>query len=79
MSNSISDLYGVNGPRNTNAVYENKGASDLGMEDFFALMIAELKNQDFTNPMDSSQYVSQLAQFATMQQMQTLAYYSKTN
>ena len=79
MSNSIGDLYGVNSPRDTNAVYENKGTSDLGLEDFFSLMIAELKNQDFTNPMDSSQYVSQLAQFATMQQMQELAYYSRTN
>lgn len=79
MSNSISDLYGVNSAKTVNAVYENKKSSDLGLEDFFSLMIAELKNQDFTNPMDSSQYVTQLAQFATMQQMQSLAYYSKTN
>lgn len=79
MSNSISDLYGVNSAKTVNAVYENNKSSDLGLEDFFSLMIAELKNQDFTNPMDSSQYVSQLAQFATMQQMQNLAYYSKTN
>ncbi len=79
MSNSISDLYGVNSPKTVNAVYENNKSSDLGIEDFFSLMIAELKNQDFTNPMDSSQYVTQLAQFATMQQMQNLAYYSKSN
>lgn len=80
MSNSInSDLYGVSSPKTVNAVYENKDTSELGLDDFFTLMIAELKNQDFTNPMDSSQYVSQLAQFATMQQMQNLAYYSKTN
>ncbi|WMJ82919.1 flagellar hook capping FlgD N-terminal domain-containing protein [Oscillospiraceae bacterium LTW-04] len=79
MSSSISDLYGVNSPKTVNAVYDNSGASELGLDDFFTLMIAELKNQDFTNPVDSSQYVTQLAQFATMQQMQNLAYYSKTN
>lgn len=79
MSTSISDLYGVNSPKAVNAVYENKSSSDLSIEDFFTLMIAELKNQDFTDPVDSSQYVTQLAQFATMQQMQNLAYYSKTN
>ncbi|MFV0498336.1 MAG: flagellar hook capping FlgD N-terminal domain-containing protein [Candidatus Fimivivens sp.] len=79
MSSSVSDLYGVNTPQTVNAVYDNSGASELGLDDFFTLMIAELKNQDFTKPVDSSQYVQQLAQFATMQQMQNLAYYSKTN
>ena len=31
------------------------------------------------NPMEDTAYVTQLAQFATMQQMQELAYYSKIN
>lgn len=79
MSSSISDLYGVNSAKTVNAVYETDSSSELGIDDFFTLMIAELKNQDFTDPVDSSQYVAQLAQFATMQQMQNLAYYSKTN
>ncbi len=79
MSTSVSDLYGANSARTVNAVYENNDSSELGIDDFFTLMIAELKNQDFTDPVDSSQYVAQLAQFATMQQMQNLAYYSKTN
>lgn len=55
---------------------ENKGVK---VEDFLNLMIAQLKNQDFMNPMDDTQYVTQLAQFSSMQQMQELAYNSKAN
>ena len=38
----------------------------------------QLKNQDFMNPVDDTQYVTQLAQFTTMQQMQELAYNAKS-
>jgi len=37
------------------------------VEDFLNLMVAQLQNQDFMNPVDDTQYVTQLAQFATMQ------------
>lgn len=79
MSSSISDLYGTSSPITVNTPYETDSSSSISIESFLQLMIAELQNQDFTNPVDNSQYVSQLAQFAIMQQMQTLAYYSKTN
>lgn len=79
MSTTISDLYGVGTSQTVNAVYEDKSATSLEIDDFFQLMIAELQNQNFTDPVDSSQYVAQLAQFASMQEMQNLAYYSKTN
>lgn len=49
------------------------------VDDFLNLMVAQLQNQDFMNPVDDTQYVTQLAQFATMQQMQELAEYQKTN
>jgi flagellar basal-body rod modification protein FlgD len=39
---------------------------------FLRLLIAEMKNQDPTNPMDTSQYMSQFAQLSTVEQaMQT--------
>ena len=81
MSSSISDLYGINNAKNVNAVYDNSGSNaSLDVEDFLQLMIAELKNQDFSSESstDSSVYVTQMAQIASMQQMQQLAYYSKT-
>lgn len=82
MSTSISDLYGMNNSLTVNAVYEKNGSnSDMGVEDFLQLMIAEMKNMDFTSSesTDSTVYVTQLAQIASMQQMEQLAYYSKTS
>jgi flagellar basal-body rod modification protein FlgD len=35
---------------------------------FLKLLVAQLQNQDPTNPADSTQFVSQLAQFQTMEQ-----------
>ena len=55
-------------------------ASDkaVSMEDFLTLMVAQLKNQDFMNPVDDTQYVTQLAQISTMQQMEEMAYNAKS-
>jgi flagellar basal-body rod modification protein FlgD len=35
---------------------------------FLQLLVAQLKNQDPSNPADSTQFVTQLAQFQTMEQ-----------
>ena len=41
-------------------------------------MVAQLKKQDFMNPVDDTQYMAQLAQFTTLQQMQEMSYNSKS-
>lgn len=48
------------------------------MDDFLTLMVAQLKNQDFMNPMDDTQYITQLAQISSMQQMEEMNYNSKS-
>jgi flagellar basal-body rod modification protein FlgD len=40
--------------------------TELGQDDFLALMITQLKNQDPFKPLDPSQYVGQLAQFSSV-------------
>ncbi len=62
-----------------NAVYENPNDKMVSVDNFLQLMIAQLKNQDFMNPTDDTQYVTQLAQFATMQQMTEMAYYATSS
>lgn len=56
-----------------NAVVTDKNRGDVSVEDFLQLMVAQLKNQDFMNPVQDTEYVTQLAQFATMTQMQEMA------
>ena len=41
---------------------------DLDYKAFLRLLIAQLKNQDPTKPMDSTQFVAQLATFAQVEQ-----------
>ena len=44
----------------------------LGKNDFMTLLIAQMKNQDPLNPMDGTQFASQLAQFSSLQELQNL-------
>ena len=61
------------------AVFSNEDKSEVSVSDFFNLMVTQLTNQDFMNPVDDTQYLSQLAQFASMSAMQELSEYSKQN
>lgn len=47
-------------------------AQTLGQQDFFTLMIAQMQNQDPTNPLDGQEYLAQLAQFSTLNSMQQM-------
>jgi flagellar basal-body rod modification protein FlgD len=40
----------------------------LGYNDFLQLMIAQLQNQDPLNPTDSSEFMSQIAEFSNVEQ-----------
>lgn len=50
----------------------NNSMSDLGIDDFISLMVAQLKNQDPTDPQDSSEFVAQLAQFSSVSGIQEM-------
>ncbi|MCM1226931.1 MAG: flagellar hook capping protein [Clostridium sp.] len=73
----------LNGGKTTgkvyNAVFSNDEDDNLSINEFFDMMILQLTNQDFMNPVDDTQYLSQMAQFATMQEMMDLCQYSKQN
>ncbi len=47
-------------------------ANELGQEQFFELMITQLKNQDPLKPMQNGEFLAQLAQFSTVKGIQNL-------
>jgi flagellar basal-body rod modification protein FlgD len=44
-------------------------SSELDKDAFLKLLIAELSNQDPLNPMDDREFIAQMAQFSTLEQM----------
>lgn len=64
MSMTIGSALPAASPMTTEAT--SKTAVDY--QSFLRLLVAEMKNQDPTNPMDSTQYVAQLASFSQVEQ-----------
>jgi len=44
----------------------------MDKEDFLQLLIAEMENQNPLDPMDNTEYASQLAQFSSLEQLQNI-------
>jgi flagellar basal-body rod modification protein FlgD len=65
-SSAVSAIPGV--PTAPTAV--RKTASTLNVDDFLKLMTTQLQNQDPLKPLDSTEFVSQLAQFGTVSGVQ---------
>ena len=48
------------------------GSRAMGKDEFLRLLTSQLQNQDPLKPMDNEQFVSQLAQFSSLEQMQNM-------
>lgn len=56
----------------TNATTTTNPNSTLNKDDFLKLLIAQMTHQDPTTPMDSGQFVTQMAQFTSLEQTQNM-------
>ncbi len=70
--NAYNSSYGVNSSNNINNLKDKNGSESLGMQDFLNLLVAQMTNQDAMNPMENTEFISQMAQFSSLQAMSDL-------
>ena len=64
----ISDITGISLIEEEN-FYTDKTEQNLGRDEFLKLFLAQMNHQDPLNPMDSSEFSSQLAEFSSLEQL----------
>ena len=58
---------------NTSAATSSKAnTQSLGKDDFLKLLVTQLQSQDPLNPMDDKEFIAQMAQFTSLEQMQNM-------
>ena len=71
-SNTVNGLPTALQGLSINGNSSTKSSNQLGAQDFLNLMVAQMKNQDPLSPTNSSQFLSQLAQFGTVSGINSL-------
>ncbi len=68
---TISSLYSATSTSSSSSSGSSSGTT-LDSDAFLQLLIAELQNQDPTNPTDSTEMINQIASFSTVEQLSAL-------
>ena len=78
-TSSTTDTESTTKTQEWNAVFVDENDNNLSMDSFLKLMVTQLTNQDFMNPVDDSQFITQMAQFSTLQAMSEMSSNMKNN
>lgn len=66
---SVSDLINTG----KNAKSKDKDNNTLGKDDFLKILITQLQNQDPTQPLQDKEFIAQMAQFTSVEQLTNMA------
>lgn len=67
----INNLVSTSKNKNSTKASEIKN-SELGKDAFLQLLVTQLKYQDPLSPMDNGEFIAQMAQFSSLEQMQNM-------
>ncbi len=57
----------------TEKKFKQRGSTELGKDEFMKLLVTQLQYQDPLNPQSDTEFVSQLAQFSSLEQMTNMS------
>ena len=72
MTVPVTSVLGPTGSQAISAASAAQNTALLGKDDFLKLLIAQLRNQDPLNPLSNDQFITQSAQFSTVEALQNI-------